>query len=87
MSEAGHVHRWAQFFEEFLLGGHYPIGWKCLDCGEWVSQDQMPPNGLLGTILKEKHLVGPHGGRGNCSDGSTYKEQIAHEDGRLEIIR
>ena len=81
-----HTHRWAQFYEAGLIGGSFPVGWKCLDCNEWVNQGNMTPAGLTGTILKEKHLSGPHGGRGNCENGDIYKEQILHEDGRLEII-
>ena len=81
-----HTHRWIAYYEEFLFGGSFVAGYKCADCGAWVAQGDLPATGLAGLILDEIRLVGPHGGRGRCTDGSAYKEQI-YNDGKLEIIR
>ena len=80
-----HRHGFYKLYEEFLLGGQTLAGWECA-CGEFVSQTAMPPTGLDGDILDEQHLVGPHGGQGNCSDGSVYKRQV-YKDGKLTIER
>ena len=81
-------HRWREVHEEMLLiGGNTTIGWECLECKEYVDKSKLTPAGLSGVITKQHRLVGPHGGRGKCSDGSTYKEQIIDEDGKLTIVR
>ena len=59
----------------------------CLNCKDYVPQHKIGPEGLGGTVTKAVRLVGPNGGRGNCSDGSTYKEQVIDENGMLRIIR
>ena len=83
-----HTHRWRQLHEEFLLGGSFPVGWECVGCSKFVSNNSLTPAGLSGTVLEgAMRLVGPHGGCGTTGDGSQYKEQIVHEDGRLEITR
>ena len=83
-----HTHRWRQVHEEALLGGSYRIGWECVDCKAYVSNGDVTPAGLGGVVLeKAARLVGPHGCRSQCTDGSTYKEQIVDEDGHLSIIR
>lgn len=82
-----HTHKWAQLYEEFLLGGSTPVGWVCLDCNEQVDSHSVSPAGIGGETTKAHVLVGPSGGCGNCQDGSVYKKQIIHEDGRLEVVR
>ena len=79
-------HKWQRQYEEFLLGGMFPIGWKCVVCGEWKDQSEITPSGLQGEVLKSAKLIGPHGCVSSTSDGRLYKEQIIHEDGSLEII-
>lgn len=82
-----HEHRWAQLHEEFLLGGSTPVGWICLDCDKQLSNSDLSPSGIGGKTTKTHILVGPHGGHGNCQDGSVYKKQIIYDDGRLEVVR
>jgi len=79
-------HKWQQIFEESLLGGSFPTGWQCKDCGTYISQDRIGPNGLDGVDSGEKVLHGPHGVRSRTSGGKTYSKQILHRDGRLEIV-
>lgn len=78
-------HRWRQVFEEFLLGGTFSVGWECVDCSMFKSNNQLTPEGLSGTILKGARLVAPHGGTSQTSTGKPYKEQIVDEHGNLEI--
>ena len=80
-------HLWDKIYEEGLIGGHFVIGWQCSRCDKWVDSNSLTPEGLPGQISNIHILVGPHSGCGNCSDGSVYKKQIIHPDGRLEIIR
>lgn len=79
-------HQWRQVMEEFLLGGYHPAFWECVKCDETAST--IGPEGLPGERLKGAYrLVGPHGGCGNCADGSVYKEQILDGKGTLLIRR
>ena len=32
-------------------------------------------------------MIGPHGGKGLCADGSPYKDQIIDAEGNLTIRR
>lgn len=77
-------HAWRRVYEESILGGVFPAGWECLECGMWISTEQAGP-GMGGTAVGEVRLTGPHGGHGTCSDGRRYKSQILYPDGRLEI--
>jgi hypothetical protein len=80
-------HSWIQVNEEFLLGGYFPVGYRCEKCDEFVSQNKLTPAGLGGTITKKHELVGPHGGHGNRADGKLYKKQIYNsETGELTIV-
>jgi hypothetical protein len=80
-------HRWRRVYEEFLLGGSFPTGWECVDCGKSVDNDSITPAGLGGVVLdRAARLVGPHGGYGQRSDGRRYKEQIVDENGVLTVI-
>lgn len=81
----GCSHRWVRHYEECLLGGCFPSGYKCKDCDEFVPQIAVGPN-MGGVVLDEQILFGPHGAYGRCADGSLYKQQI-WKDGKLEIIR
>lgn len=82
-----HEHKWYKLYEDSILGiGPSLIAWKCSECEASVSPNEITPAGIGGTVLNEQRLIGPHGCRGQCSDGSTYKEQI-FRDGKLEIIR
>ena len=81
-------HVWQEYHEEFLLGGHYPVGYKCKKCGEWIGQNSLQPGSVSGAMSDEMVLVGPHGGRSQCSDGSTYTRQIYNKKtGELTIER
>ena len=81
-------HRWRRVYEEFLLGGSFQCGWECTDCKKFISNQELTPNGIEGIVLeKSARLVGPHGGYGNTLDGSSYKEQIINEEGKLTIIK
>lgn len=80
-------HEWRQRHEEAIIGGHYPSGWECRKCHQYVPQERVTPEGLAGVVTKEHVLVGINGYCGNCSDGSVYKKQILHEDGTLTIER
>ena len=81
-------HLWQEVHEEFLLGGHFVVGYKCKKCGEWVNQCELRPGSMSGTMSDEVALVGPHGCRSQCSDGSTYKRQIYNKKtGELTIER
>ena len=79
-------HEWIKVHEQLIIGGSFPIGWQCSGCNKFVSISAITPAGLAGHTTGKHKLVGIHGGNGNCADGSIYKEQILHEDGRLEII-
>jgi len=81
-------HRWRKVYEEVRIFPPFPIGWECVDCNKYVSMGEITPEGIGGTVLEKAcRLVGPHGGCGNCSDGSIYKEQIVDENGNLTITR
>jgi hypothetical protein len=80
-------HSWDKIHEESIIGGHYPVAWECSKCKKWVEIGAVPVTGLGGHESGVNILVGPHGGYGNCSDGSVYKRQIAYPDGRLEVVR
>ena len=80
-------HEWRQIHEEALIGGHFPTGWECRLCKEYVSHDKLTPAGLAGTVTKEHILIGPNGGCGTCSDNTVYSRQILHEDGTLTVER
>ena len=74
-------------YEEFLLGGAFPIGWECVECGKYVSKSEITPEGLGGVVLrKAAHLYAPHGAWSYTGSGERYTEQIIDEDGNLEII-
>jgi hypothetical protein len=80
-------HRWRKVFEEFLLGGMSPIGYECVDCKEFISNNQLTPAGLGGIVLENSaRLVAPCGGRSKTSSGEFYREQIIDEYGKLTII-
>lgn len=81
------THRWRSVYEAFLLGGSFLIGWECVDCEEYVSQQEMKPIGVGGVVLaKAARLIAPHGGNGRTGSGQPYHEQIISEDGVLTII-
>ena len=80
-------HEWRKVYEEFLLGGAFPVGWECIHCKRFIPNSNLTPAGLSGRVLeKAMRLVGPHGGRGMTSTGKPYKEQIVDENGELTII-
>jgi hypothetical protein len=79
-------HVWQHIYEEFLLGGSFPIGFRCKICKTFVSQNEIGPRGLGGTDSGERVLHGPHGCKSVTSTGKTYSEQIIHADGKLEVI-
>jgi hypothetical protein len=80
-------HKWQKVYEVSHVGSPFPIGFRCKGCNRFVGTADLPVTGLPGIDTGEKVLVGVHGGRGNCSDGTQFREQIAYPDGRLEIIR
>jgi len=82
-------HVWREVHEATLiLGGHHRVGYMCIKCGEWISQNNVKPGSVSGTMSDEVVLYGPHGGCGQCSDGSTYKRQIYNrKTGKLTIER
>ena len=83
-----HTHKWRRVFEQCFIGPPFQTGWECTECREFHHIADMKPSGLPGiTLEKASRLVGPHGGHGNCKDGSVYKEQLVDEDGKLTIIR
>ena len=68
-----HTHLWRRLYEEFLLGGAFPVGWEC-ECGEFISNDKLTPEGLPGKTSEiVMRLVGPHGGMGRTSNGASYR--------------
>ncbi len=82
-----HEHRWAKLYEDSIIGiGPSLVAYTCVDCKKTIGCHELTPMGIGGTLTDEVNLVGPHGGCGNCSDGSVYKRQI-FKDGKLEIIR
>jgi hypothetical protein len=82
-----HTHRWRKLYEQLIIGSATIIGWECTDCDAFISQSDLTPEGLKGEITTDDmRLVGPHGGKGQCSDGSIFKEQI-YENGELTIVR
>ncbi len=79
-------HKWRRVYEEFLLGGSFPVGWECILCDKYVDNNQITPAGLGGIVLENSvKLVGPHGGYGTTSKGNCYKSQIIDGDGNLII--
>ena len=80
-------HAWRKVFEEALFGGTFPVGWECVKCGKFAEQNKLGPMGLPGNVLGGARLIGPHGARSQCADGSPYKEQIIDEAGQLHIVR
>jgi hypothetical protein len=79
-------HRWRKVNEQFLLGGSFPIGYRCVDCRLFIPNSELSPLGTGGTLLNEEELIGPHGGNSNCSDGSVYKRQIINNDSKTLTI-
>lgn len=79
-------HRWRKQHEESILGGSFPIGYRCTLCNKFVRMDQLTPAGLGGIVTTEDELMGPHGVRSRTTSGQPYSKQIVHEDGRLEIV-
>ena len=80
-------HVWRDVHEAFLLGGSFSVGFRCTKCNQFVRRAELTPAGLPGVVDGSMELVGPHGGRGNCADGSQYTKQVKRSDGRLEIHR
>ena len=76
-------HEWQQHYEQSLLGGASPTGWKCRLCGKWETTTG--PAGLPGTDTGEKVLTGPCGRQGTRADGSPFRKQIVYPDGRIEV--
>ena len=66
-----HTHRWHKVYEEALLGGYFPIGWECTECGKYVEQHKIGPAGLPGETTKGAKLIGPCGSTSLCADGSS----------------
>ncbi len=83
----GCSHKWAKVHEACLIGGAFPTGWQCQTCDEFVPIGKVPVTGLGGIDTGKHVLFGPHGGKGQASDGSLFKKQILHPDGKLEMIR
>lgn len=81
------IHLWQKIHEEFVLGGSFPVGYQCKNCGKYVSISDVPISGLGGKDSGEQVLRGPHGCAGHTSDGKSYKRQTIYRDGRLEIER
>jgi hypothetical protein len=54
-------HSWDRIFEESLIGGSYPIGWKCSKCSKFVDVSAVGIAGLEGANSGRKVLVGSHG--------------------------
>lgn len=81
-----HVHKWQRIYEESLIGGTFPIGYQCKECGAFVNQSDMTPEGIGGVTTGETVLIGPHGCKSKTSGGKDYSKQIIYPDGRLEII-
>ena len=52
-----HVHTWRRVSEPFILGGTFPIGWKCNGCNVFVSNYELTPDGLAGTTLEEDRII------------------------------
>lgn len=86
MNERVCTHKWRKVHEETLLGGHSSVGWRCIECNEFVAIHALTPKGLSGIVTGEHELIGPHGCRGQTASGKPYSKQIIYEDGRLEII-
>ncbi len=80
------THEWEQLHEQSLLGGSFPIGFRCVRCNEHVNQNELTPAGLPGTMLGQHRLIGVHGGRIERADGSTCREQVITRDGKLHIL-
>jgi hypothetical protein len=88
-------HKWRRIHEEFLLGGSFPVGYRCVECNQFVSDSQLTPLGMGGVLLDEDELVGPHGCCSSLSDGSVYRRQIYNKktntltierpDGSIEV--
>ena len=79
-------HIWRQVYEEFLLGGSFPVGWECTKCKLYKSNYELTPVGLGGIVNGAHRLVGPHGCRSVTGMGQPYTEQIIDENGNLTII-
>jgi hypothetical protein len=68
-------HVWRRVNEEFLLGGYFPVGWRCEICNRFVSINKMEP-GISGTISNKEELVGIHGDYINTASGKKCRKQI-----------
>lgn len=76
-------HQWQKIHEEFLLGGTFPIGYKCKLCNKFINITDIPITGISGIDTGEQVLFGPHGCKSKCSDGSTYTKQTLYPGGSL----
>lgn len=79
-------HKWEQLHEQFILGGHFPVGFRCVLCAKHVNQNQLTPAGLSGEMLGQHRLIGVHGSRIQRADGSVCQEQVITRDGKLHIL-
>ena len=79
-------HEWRRVHEQSIIGGSFPIGWKCRKCGEYMDASALTPAGLPGTVVNEHELVGINGARVRNGSGGTCSRQIVHENGELEYI-
>lgn len=83
-----HQHEWRTVYEESFVGPPFAIAYECRLCSKWIEKSNVDPiSGIGGKRVNEQILVGINGGPGNCKDGTVYKRQIIHEDGRLEVLR
>ena len=78
-------HQWRQIHEESLLGGSFPIGFRCMLCNKFVGQHELTPAGLAGHETGERELIGPHGNQSRTASGQSYRKQIIRKDGTLEV--
>jgi hypothetical protein len=79
-------HEWDRVHEECIIGGTFPIGWKCRKCNKYVDTNEITPSGLPGLGTTGRHvLIAPHGTVGVTSSGQRYRRQVLEADGTLTI--
>ena len=80
-------HEWMQVHEQAIIGGTFPVGWKCLLCGKFVGQSDIGPAGLGGHISTKVELYGVHGGLIKTASGKRSRAQIYDSaTGKLEYL-
>jgi hypothetical protein len=72
-------HLWRRMYEQSIIGGYFSIGWKREACGMYVSNSEVTPAGLGGTVGPRHEIMGIHGCAIDTESGKKCRRQIYDE--------